>query len=199
MVKEDKNKNNKNLIDKNLSKVSHHERSRSSSIGRSSSNNRSKSSNINCSNEYKEASQFARNSKKSNQSKQQTEAKDAKNKISNSVNNLNNINFYDNDIHDLTSSESDENDSMRNAKYKNGRKSKHPVRQFFKIELKDGKRQIGICNSCQQECTISCGSDANLRTHLAYIHDKPEVLTPAQLERFNRNKGTKQIPGLNLI
>ena len=52
---------------------------------------------------------------------------------------------------------------------------------MFKVESR-GKEHIGICNSCNETIKMSSNSDANLRTHLAHRHGKPEFLTKSQLK-----------------
>ena len=89
---------------------------------------------------------------------------------------------------DDTDSQIDENKRLTNYRFRNNRKSKHlECRSMFKVESR-GKEHIGICNSCNETIKMSSNSDANLRTHLAHRHGKPEFMTKSQLKIWKIKK-----------
>ena len=93
----------------------------------------------------------------------------------------------DND--DDTNSDNDNNQKALNRRYRSKRTSYNlPCRDLFKFENK-GKKQLAACKTCNELVKMSCNSDGNLRTHLAYKHDKHEYLTPSQLKVWNERKG----------
>ena len=108
--------------------------------------------------------------------------------ISNLKSGIESNQFQMSDDSDKTESEIDENSQYLNDKFKNKIKSKYTeCRHLFSIEIRD-KKQVGRCLECQKLIIMSSNSDANLRTHLGYAHNKIEFLTPAQLKRFNNIK-----------
>ena len=86
---------------------------------------------------------------------------------------------------DYTDTDIDENNRLLNERFKNKSKTKYlECRHLFTIEFIN-KKQTAKCNLCQKPITMSSNSDSNLRTHLGYLHDKTEFLTPSQLKRYN--------------
>jgi hypothetical protein len=179
------------LHDKNLTKVSYRNRS----ISRSCSTNRSNSS-INYNKHTNNESiriESAHKSRANPLAATSTQASSPSSlKNHQSTNKSQSQQFYQNYVCDETNSETDENESIRNKKFTNNRKSHVPVRHLFNIVLKQ-KKQIGICNLCLQDCSMSAGSDGNLRTHLAYKHNMPEVLTPSQFEKYSKKDGKVEV------
>ena len=88
----------------------------------------------------------------------------------------------------------DEESLFNTMVFKNNNKSIYaPVRQLFKIsKLKKNGRYYyeGICSLCEHETVIKLGnnSDLNLRSHLAFIHGRTDLLTDGQKNRNNRNE-----------
>ena len=85
---------------------------------------------------------------------------------------------------DYTDTDIDENKPL-NDRFKNKSKTKYlECLHLFTLEFLN-KKQTAKCNLCQKPITMSSNSDSNLRTHLGYLHDKTEFLTPSQLKRYN--------------
>ena len=90
---------------------------------------------------------------------------------------------------DDTNSDMDDNQKTLNRRYRSNRTIENfPCRDLFKLETK-GKQQLATCKTCNEAVKMSSNSDGNLRTHLAYKHEKHEYLTPSQLKVWNVRKG----------
>jgi hypothetical protein len=89
---------------------------------------------------------------------------------------------------------SDDISLLNNAVFPNNRKSENePVRQLFEIrKVKNGKIFTfqGICSTCGQVVKMGNNSDINLRSHLAFNHDRKDLLTKGQkkVNKLLKNK-----------
>ena len=72
----------------------------------------------------------------------------------------------------------DDNQKTLNRRYRSYRTIENlPFRDLFKLGTK-GNQQLATCKTCNEAVKMSSNSERNLRTHLAYNHEKHEYLTP---------------------
>ena len=89
---------------------------------------------------------------------------------------------------------------FNNAVLRNNRISENePVRQLFEIrKVKNGKIFTFQCifSTCGQVVKMGNNSDINLRSHLAFIHERIDLLTEGQKasSKFGKDKNEKLNP-----
>jgi len=101
---------------------------------------------------------------------------------------------------DNDESSSDDVGLFNTTVFKNNKKSSNePVRHLFEIQkVKTGKKSTyqGTCSLCDQVVKMGNNSDINLRSHLAFIHERIDLLTEGQKasSKFGKDKNEKLNP-----